>query len=332
MQHPDDSTRRDFLVRTATSLGAAALGMPAFAANAWPDGPVKFILGVAAGGGPDATTRATADTLSQRLKQPFVVENKVGANGALGFQALLSAPADGRTIGYFAQYHYYAMALMKRAELLNDFDFITKTGVTPSLVLVREQSPYTSLAQVLEAARKAPGTLNYASGGIGSPAHVGIAKLLLMTKTDMTQVPYKGGGEQGQALAAGLVDVGFAVPQSVKGLIEGKRVRVLAISSAKRLPSMPEVPTVNEAAGLQGYDMSTWGGYVVRKGVPKEAISAIFTATQSAIKTPRVSKTFNDADSQIDLSTSPEDFARFFEEERRSAAQLVRDLGLTAGS
>jgi len=320
-------SRRKFLAQTGAGALITAMGSAALAAD-WPNGPVKFIVGTPAGGSPDSNTRVIAEAIAQQQKQTVLVENRVGANGALAFQALMTAPADGNTIGYFSQYNFYSMALMQRTELLDGFDYITRMFDSPSMIVVGEKSPHNSLRDLLDAARKAPGKLNYGSGGIGSPAHIGMAKLFLITKTDMQHVPFKGGPETAQALIGGQIDCGMVIPLAVKGLLESKRLRPIAVTTPARLPNFPDVPTVNEAAGIQGYEVTTWGGYVVRKGVPKPVVNAIFNTMTAAAKLPAVVDQTMKAGSQMTLSKSPEDFARYFAAERAESLVLLKEIGL----
>jgi tripartite-type tricarboxylate transporter receptor subunit TctC len=123
----------------------------------------------------------------------------------------------------------------------------------------------------------------------------------------------------------------MVIPGAVKGLLESKRLRPLAVTTATRLPNLPDVPTVNEAAGIQGYEVTTWGGYVVRKGVSKSAINAMFAAMTAAAKSPTVADLMTKSGSQVTVSKSPEDFARFYAAERAEAVALLKEIGLTPG-
>jgi tripartite-type tricarboxylate transporter receptor subunit TctC len=312
-------------------LSGAGLGLPiidAFAADSLPSGTIKILVGTAAGGPPDTNSRSMAEALTQKWKQAFVVENKVGANGTLAFQAVQSAPPDGRTWGYFSEYNLYAMPLMGRDALLDGFEFVTPGFSSPSIVVVGESSPYTSLAQVINAALKAPERLTFGSGGLGSPAHIAMARLTNMTKSTMTHVPYKGGGEQAQALIGGQVDIGVVLFGAVKGLIASKRLKPLAVTTSERLAVLPQVPTVNEAIGSSSFEVNTWGGYVLPKGTPKGVVDAVFSAIKGVISSPPVLQTALANGSFPMPATSPAAFAKFVAEERTSALQLLKELGL----
>jgi tripartite-type tricarboxylate transporter receptor subunit TctC len=321
-------SRRQFLARSGAGAFMTMLGSSGLAAG-WPNAPVRIIVGTPVGGSPDANTRAVAEVIAQQHRQAFRVENRVGANGLLAFQALQASPADGNTLAYFSQWNFYSMVLMQRTEVLDSFDYVTRMFDAPSLIVVGEKAPYASLGDLLDAARKAPGRLNYGSGGIGSPAHVGMAKLLLATKTEMQHVPFKGGAETAQALVGGQLDCGMVIPATVRALLESKRLRPLAVTTRNRLPIMPNVPTVNEAAGIKDYEVTTWGGYVVRKGVPKPVLDMIYAAMAGAAKSPEVLEQVAKGGGNINLSRSPEEFARFYLAERAEAADLLKAIGLT---
>lgn len=327
MTHDFSQPRRNILLQGAAGLTAFLFGPLARAANSYPDGPVKIIVGTPAGGPPDINTRAIAEALSTRFRQPFLVENKVGANGTLAFLAAQSAQPDGRTLCYFSQYNLYSMALMGKLNLLDGFDHVTQTTESPSVLVVGALSPYTSLAQLLDAARKSPGVLNYGSGGIGSPANIGMEMLNLSAKTEIRHIPFKGGNEQTQAIAGGTIDVGLVITGVARSLLESKRLRALAVTSTQRLPDFPDIPTMAEA-GIENYELTTWGGYMVPKGTGKHVIDTLFREIQAAAKEPRVAASIQKTGATIKLSKTPEDFARFFASERVSSLALLKRIGM----
>lgn len=327
MTRPFSNSRRTVLRQAGAGFAASLPGLPLWAADTYPDGPVRVLVGTPAGGPPDTNTRAFAEVLGGKLKQPFVVENKVGANGTLAFQAAQSAPPDGKTLCYFSQYNLYSMALMDKLSLLDGFDCVTQISEAPSILVVGAQSPYTSLAQLLEAARKSPGDLTYSSGGMGSPGNIGMEMLKHAAKIDMRHIPFKGGGEQTQAIIGGSIDSGLVLMGVARGLLESKRLRALAVTTSRRLPELPDVPTVSEA-GVANYSLTTWGGYVVRKGTGKSIIDALFRQIGAAAKDPRVVTAMQRSGSTLQLSKSPEEFARFYASERVASLALLKQIGM----
>ncbi|MGH8790913.1 MAG: Bug family tripartite tricarboxylate transporter substrate binding protein [Cupriavidus necator] len=320
-------SRRVFLGHCAAGIAAPLIAGSAFATDPYPNGPVRLLLGTAAGGPPDTNSRALAAVLSKKLNQPFVVENKVGASGAISFQALLAAPPDGRTLCYLSEFNLYAMPQMGRQNLLDDMRLVTTGFKAPSILVVASNSPFKSVAQIVEAAKKSPGSLTYGSGGIGSPAHIGMEKFKLATHTQIRHIPYKGGGEQAAALVGGELDMGLVLLGAVRGLLQSGRLRALAVTTAQRHPELSDLPTMQEA-GVPNYDLSTWGGYAVRKQVPESIVDTLFKEITAATRTKSVMEAAVLSGSKINVSTSPQEAQEFLASERLRTVAFMKEIGM----
>jgi len=295
------------------------------AASGFPDRPVRLIVPYAAGGGPDVQARKLAEAVSRELGQPVVVENKVGAGGILAAEVVAQQPADGYTLMLGASTHITQKLLQPsvRFDPVTSFTHIIRTGYSPQVMLVKTSSPYHSVAELVAAARKAPGTLNYASGGIGSAAHLSGAALANAAAIDVLHVPYKGSVEIVPALIRGDTAFGFPVASTAMPQIETGKVRALAVTSARRLPGLPQVPTLNEALGRSDLALDSWSGIWAPAGVPKPVVARLHAAILKALNDPGVRDFYQRAGSVIDPTPTPEAFDRFVADEMGKYRQIV---------
>jgi len=299
------------------AMGAAAAGFP--------DRPVRLIVPYAAGGGPDVQARKLAEAVSRELGQPVVVENKVGAGGILAAEVVAQQPADGYTLMLGASTHVTQKLLQPsvRFDPVTSFTHVIRTGYSPQVMLVKASSPYHTVAELVAAARKAPGTLNYASGGIGSAAHLSGAALANATAIDVLHVPYKGSVEIVPALIRGDTAFGFPVASTAFPQIETGKVRALAVTSTHRLPGLPQVPTLNEALGRNDLALDSWSGIWAPAGVPKPVVARLHAAILKALNDPGVRDFYQRAGSVIDPTPTPEAFDRFVADEMGKYRQIV---------
>jgi tripartite-type tricarboxylate transporter receptor subunit TctC len=256
----------------------------------YPDKAITFVVPSAAGGSPDVLSRIITNELSKILNTPVVIENRPGAAGNIGILNIISKPADGYTIGYGN-----VNTLAVNRSLFKTLPYDVDRDLAPishafnlyNVMIVRAESPYQSPAAVIDAARKSPGNLTFGAPGIGTTGHMSGELFRSMAKIDVLYVPYNGGPAALQDLLGGRIDYLFANSSEVVPLVGSGKVRALGVTSLKRLPLLPNVPTLDEA-GLKGYETVSWGGIVASKKVPQPIIDKLNTAVDAALKTPKV--------------------------------------------
>jgi tripartite-type tricarboxylate transporter receptor subunit TctC len=272
------------------AAGASMIAAAPAALAEYPDKPITFVVPSAAGGSPDVLMRVITNELSKIMKTPFVIDNRPGAAGNIGILNIINKPADGYTIGY-GNVNTLAInrALFKKLPYDVDRELVpvAHTFDLYNVMIVRTESPYQSAAAVIDAARKAPGKLSFGAPGIGTTGHMSGELLRSMAKIDVLYVPYNGGPAALQDLLGGRIDYLFANSSEVVPLVASGKVRALGVTSLKRLPLLPNVPTLDEA-GLKGYETVAWGGVVASKKVPQAVVDKLNAALQVALKAPQV--------------------------------------------
>jgi len=325
----------DGLVRRVGALALATatlLGLPATSAMAqskgYPDRPVKILFGYAPGGGADIIARLMADNLHETLNHAVIVDNRPGASANIAAQAAAHAAPDGYTL-FFGTSAEIAInkQVMKDMGFDPDTDFapIVLGFNVPLALVVGAKSPYKTLNDLIEDARRNPGKLNYASSGSGSPGHLAGEMLALRTKTTMTHVPYKGGGPALTDVIGGHVDFYFSSLNSVTQHVKAGTLRILALSSLKRSPLVPEIPTVAELM-LPGFDFTIWGGLFAPSKTPAEIITLLNRDVNLAYQKPEVKARLNAEGSEAAANT-PEQFAAFVKSEIAKYAIVVKEVG-----
>ena len=272
------------LVATVAAIGSAS-GQSSF-----PTKPVHIFVPYPAGGAVDILARTLGDALSQQWKQPVVIENRPGAGGVVASQALATSPPDGYTLIVVASGHPTNAFLYSKLpyDTLKDFTAISLLASSPNILLVRADSPFKTLADVMAAARQKPGSLSYGTAGNGTSTHLAGELLKNLAKIEITAIPYKGGAPAINDLLGGQIPLSFNNgPESI-GQIKAGTVRALAVTTAKRAAFLPDVPTVAES-GVARYDTEVWWGLLGPANMPTEVVtklSADFVATlnSSAIK------------------------------------------------
>jgi tripartite-type tricarboxylate transporter receptor subunit TctC len=304
--------------------GLAATG--GVAAQGYPTKPIRFLVGFAPGGGTDIMARTVAMKLTESLGQQVIVDNRPGANANLAAGIVSRANPDGYTVMMISLSHAISKPLYKKLDydLERDLTPIINLSSVPMFVVVPQSSGPRSLSELIALAKSR--SINYASAGEGSPEHIAAELLKSMARIPMTHVPYKGGGPSVIALIAGEIQVGFntapvAVPQ-----IKGGKIRALAVTSAKRNPVLPDVPSVAEA-GVPGYDMILWYGAVAPAGTPAAAVNRLNAEIDKAIKLPDVQQRLASLGADP-LCGSPAEFGRYIKSEIAKYTKVVREAGL----
>ena len=268
---------------------AALLALPLAAqAQGYPNKPIKMIIPLAAGSAVDNAARVVTQKMGETLGQGFAVENIAGAAGVTGAERLARSAPDGYTIGGFNDSVLTMVPhLVPKMpwNALTDFVPVSLVGTIEWGLVVKAESPYRTLADFLAAAKAAPGKLNYGSGGNGSPHHIGMALIMDRAQIDVVHVPYKGATPAAVAVAAGEVDVSMQGLGTVTSLIQGGKLRLLAVSTPQRLAQYPNVPTFQES-GMPNFTFNSWFAMVAPAGTPPEIVQRLNDAVRTAVNDP----------------------------------------------
>jgi tripartite-type tricarboxylate transporter receptor subunit TctC len=281
---------RSFLPRVAAFVAAAAFAAsPAFAA--FPDRPVKLVVPFAPGGGTDAIARGLGIGMSQALGQPVIVDNKPGAGTIIGSDAVAKSAPDGYTVLVATFAHAVNPSLMAKLpfDTQKAFAPVILLARGPNVLVVRADSPYKTVADVVAAARGNPGKLTYASQGNGTSAHLAGEMFTNLAKVQMTHVPYKGAGPALTDLLGGQVDMMFATAAAASSQVAGGKLRAIGVTTPQRAPAMKDVPAIAET--VPGYAVESWYGLFVPAGTPPDVIGRLHAAAKKAIDSPDFRKT-----------------------------------------
>ncbi len=304
------------LRRSLLSLLLATLAAPAvLAQGAYPAKPVRLVVPFAAGGPNDVMARVLAQRLSQDTGQSFVVENKAGAGGVIGTDAVAKSAPDGYTLAFISGPYTMAPALQAKMpyDSLKDLVAVTKVAESPMVMMIPSTSRFRTAREVMDFARQNPEKINYGSGGVGSTPHLTTELLGTVTGAKFTHVPYKGGGESIKALMAGEIDLLIDSITSTTAPIASGRVRPVAVGLPKRLPQWPDVPTFEEA-GIQKFSMTHWVGIVAPARTPADVQATLHAQVLKALKSPDVVQKFQEIGA-TPVGNSAADFQRFIAED-----------------
>lgn len=313
----------------AFAVVAALLGCCSPAFSAYPDKPIKVIVTFPAGGITDLFARNVANQLQARLGQPVVIDNRGGAGGSIGAQVGAHAPADGYTLT-FANVGAMTLNTVLYKNIgydpLKDFVAVAPVGAMPNVLVVPVNSPYRTLADLIEDARRNPGKLSYASTGTGASPWMGAELLKSMAKVNIVEVPYKGAAPALMDTIAGRTAFVFdGVATSMPQLKNGN-IRALGVSSIKRVSAIPDVPTVAEQ-GYPGFDVIVWFGFWAPAGTPPDVVQYLNREINTILRTPEMREKFDGIGTQIMYGTVDE-FAAFHRAEFDRWTEFVRASGL----
>lgn len=321
--------RRNFL-RVAPLIGLSPFEV--FSQASFPDKPIKTISAYAAGGGPDVQLRQVAPYLGEALKQPIIVENKVGAGGVLATQFVAQAAPDGYTLllGSNIQLIQKIMKPELSINPLSDFIPISNMYSSPTVMVVSSDSPYKKVEDIIAAAKSNPGTMNYSSGGIGTSAHIAGATFVALNNLKITHIPLKGSVEIAASLLRG--DTQFAFPIAGTGvpLVKGGKLRALAVTGKNRLAQLPDVPTLNEIMKNELTIQESWFGMWAPIKTPADRINILFQGINKALATPALKTAYEEAGNIVTPSQSPQAFATYMSNENKKWAEIIRLTGISA--
>ncbi|HWI83308.1 tripartite tricarboxylate transporter substrate binding protein [Ramlibacter sp.] len=310
------------------ALLSLAVAGPAAAQN-WPERPIRIVVGFAPGGFTDVLARLIGQKLQERLGQPVVVDNKPGAAGTVGADIVAKARPDGYTLLLaHSNSNSVAPALYPKLpyDVVRDFTPIIRVATTPLLLTVNPDVPAKNVKDFVALARSNPGGLRFASSGGGSAQHLAAARFMLATRTEMTHIPYKGSGQAIVDLLSGQVELNFESPPNVMTHAHAGKLRLLAITSNKRSPLLPEVPTLAEA-GVPNAEMLQWFAVMGPAKLPPEITKKLNAEVAAILKLPEVAEKI--ASQGGDIVAGPtEEFVRFLAADSANWARLVKEANI----
>ncbi len=299
MRHDDHVTRlasASLSRRTALlGLGATALAATAGSAHAsgWPTRPVTIVVPYSAGGQTDAMARLASDYISKQIGQPLVMDNRPGASGLIGAMVTLNQPADGYTFMFGSSAPIFNIPMMQKVKYDPSEDFIPISifGTGVQILAIRSEIPAKTLPEFIAYVKERPGKLNYGTAGVSGNLNLTTSLLLKQAGIKMLAVPYKSGPPALMGFLANDVQMYFGNSTELLAQKDNKSIRFLAVSTSKRIPQLPDVPTVAET--FPGFEGSSWNGFYARKGTPPEAIAAMEKFTMAAARDPEIMERLN---------------------------------------
>ena len=331
---PRSLRRRAALVTLfAAALCAAAPGT-LLAQGRYPEKPLRLVVGFAPGGAADTVARAIAEQLGKQLGQTVIVDNRSGASGNIATQNVLAAPADGYTLMFAGiQLATNPPTMAVGYDPLKDVQMIAQFNSVPVVMVVRTDSPFRTVGDVIAGMKAGAqkGGLTFASGGVATSSHLAAELLSRSNAAPYTHVPFRGGAPATQALIAGDVDVMFdLMSAALKGMIDGKRVRPVAVMQGTRVATLPGVPAAGEQGLKPDSFIRTWQGLAVKAGTPPEIVAALYRATAEAVHTPAIAERFASLGMETALSASPAEAQQFYLSELTRWSALTRAAGIKA--
>jgi tripartite-type tricarboxylate transporter receptor subunit TctC len=316
-------------------LAGAALAAPVLAAPilagaqpARPDKPVRLVVPYAPGGTTDFAARQIAQKLTEQTGKSFYVENKAGASGTIGSDMVAKAPPDGSS--FLVNDTTYAMLphLFKKLPWDHASDLVPVTSIVdaPLVLVVAAASPYRTIQDLVDAARKSPGTLTFGSGGVGSSTHLGGELFKQNGKLALTHVPYKGAGEAMLGVVSGQVDVLVTAAPTAIAQAKGGKVRALLVTSPKRLGALPDVPT-SAQAGMRGFNATNWFGIAAPKGTPQAIIDKLQAEVKRALASPDLIQRFADQGAEPG-GMAVADFQKYVKSQTQDWGAVIKAAGV----
>jgi tripartite-type tricarboxylate transporter receptor subunit TctC len=328
-----DITRRALCRALAASpllpLATATATATARAADRWPSRPIKWVVPYLAGTGPDTGARILAEAAGPLLGQPIIIENKGGAAGNIGARQVARAAPDGYTWIYSAA-PMAANVLMYQTpgyDVMKDFRHVMRLTTSDVLLVVDPASGIETLNDLIARARANPGKLDYASGGVGTPSHLGVELFLNAAGIRATHVPYKGASELVNAVLGGQVSFGMPIFAVAYPHVKAGKLRALGVAGAKRNANLPDVRTLAEQ-GLQGVELTSWGGLSLPAGTPDPIAARVYEVFSSILKEPRVVASLTELGSQVTPST-PQDYLQVIRNEIAVTDRMMKSAKIS---
>ncbi len=309
----------------ALMFGAATVAVPALAQTPYPTKPIKLVVGYAPGGSVDMAARVVADVLAAKLGTTVVVDNQPGAAGVLAAQRVVSSPADGYTLLAGSSNEMAATALVNPAQKYDPQKDLTPIGViatAPVLLVAGTKANVKTLAEFIDLVKRNPGKYSYGSSGVGSTLHFAGELIKQRAGIFLTHIPYRGTAPLTTDLVGGALDFAIVSPTAAAPFIQSGRIVPLAITSAKRSPALPNVPTLGEHPLLKGYDLSGWFALAAPRNLPPEIAQRLRTALQAGLQDPAIPRRLEEGGTVP--ATGNEDLAWVIREDSGKYAELVK--------
>jgi len=317
------------IVRNLLACALSAVAVCAMA-QSYPNKPIRLVVPFPPGGNVDLSARIIAPELAKELGQPIVIDNKAGAAGTLGLDAVAKAPPDGYTLGIASPVNHLAAPSLHPKlpyDSIKDFSPVSLIASVPMVLVVGPSSPVKNVQELIALAKSRQGAMTMASAGGGSGNHIVGELFQEATGTKFVHVPYKGSAPANNDLAGGHVDLHFDQLSSVLTLVQGGRLKALAVTTARRSSLLPDVPTLAES-GVANFDFSTTLGLVLPGGAPPDLVRKLNAALVTVLQRPAVHEQFDRLGAQTRAST-PSEYAEFIRAEIARTARIVRDAKIS---
>lgn len=324
--------RRFAVLSTLTALLLSGFGSPQVQAQAaYPSKPIRMIIPLAAGSAVDNAARIVTQKMGQNMGQSFVIENITGAAGLIGADRVAKASPDGYTIGGFNDSIMTMLPHLQSKmpwDIVRDFEPVSLVATVEWGLVVTADSAQRSAADLIAEARKSPGKINYGSGGNGSPQHIAMALFASQAGVSLTHVPYKGASQAAVGLAGHEVQAEFQGIATVNALIRGGKLKLIGVTTPKRMPQFPDVPTVAES-GLAGFEFNSWFAMMAPAGTPKAIVQTLHAEAAKALADPEVREKLLGL-GLTPRGTSPDDLGKAMRAQLARYGALIKQAGITA--
>jgi len=328
---PNNTLSRRGLARLAAGAAAGLVAVPRIARAAFPERTLHIMVGFGAGGTVDTIARILANAMGPLIGQNVIVENRPGGSASFAANAVVQGPPDGHLLLFGVFSHAVAPALVHlNYDTLKDLTAVSQVASVPLFMFAAGSSSYRGVANVVAAAKAAPETVTYASGGVGSSAHLAAELFARRTGIKLVHVPYRSGPQAVQALLAGEVALLWDTPQpATRSFVDDGKLRALAVMSGKRLARFPEVPAIAELGLGEGLEVQAWQGVLVKSGTPPDIITTLNRAIVQAMALPD-SRERIEAMAVEPMATDPAAFDAFFRSEVARWTEVAREAGIKA--
>jgi tripartite-type tricarboxylate transporter receptor subunit TctC len=318
---------RAFRVPVATL--ALLVSCSAVAQTTYPDRPIKMIVPLAAASAVDVAARIVTQKMADNMGQQFVILNQPGASGMIGAEQVARAEPDGYTIGGFNDSIMTMVPNLQskmRWDILKDFEPVSLVATVEWGLVANNQAPYRTAADLIAAARAAPGKIDYGSGGPGSPQHLAMEMFASAAGISLTHVPYKGATQAATDIAAGQIPVGFQGLGTVAALVRGGQLKLIGVTTERRLPQFPDVPTVSES-GLPGFFFNSWFAILAPAGTPKHIVARLNAEVLKAVGDPEIRRKLEDLGFAV-RGSSAEQLGAMTREQLAKYARVIKEMGI----